>query len=645
MTQTDQGQPPALTEPADAGEWLREHFVTVAAVAMIVVQLWWKAVLLGHTYLRQDDFRFLDHGAFSGLSWNYLNSVNAGHLMPLGRAVSWLTARAGLYDWPLAAGTTMVLLAGASVAMWRMLRTLFGNRPLILIPLGMYLFSPLSLAGADWWAVSLEVLPLELAMFMSVDAHVRYLRTGRIRHALAGVGWQVVAMASMEKGAVVPLLLFALTSAYLVPQSRERWPVAMYRVLRDHWRVWVMYTVPLIGYGVLLSLELANATAPPAAPASAGRVIDLAVTMIGSTLLTGLLGGPWQWWVAGLGFAQTSPPVILAQVSWAFAVLAIMISCLFRFRAWRAWVIVFAWVSVADVLPVAVGRLDQYPASLLAVQARYVTDGTGVVALCVAIAFLPVAGELGAYRMRAPSLRRPLIVTLTLLAAGFLAGSAWSSVALEASLTGPAGAARSYIATAEAAVTQAPRNVLIVDTATPAFVLDPGLFWNLGFTSNVIGAIAHKQDRDDLHWSAMPRGAYDGQLMIFNDGGQLLPAVLDGPAAITVAARVAGSAAVTRRGCLPEIVPVAGKLYAWAWEIRLTYHGPAATIYARFGDGKWSSASTPAGSHVVYIPVIGAGSAVTIVPIAGSGCVTGLRIGSLHPGPTALARPAAVQPG
>jgi hypothetical protein len=631
VTQTE--QPAALAEPADAGQWLREHAITVAAATMIIAALWWKAVLLGHAYLRQDDFSFLDHGMFSGLGWSYLTSVNAGHLMPIGRTVAWLTARISLYDWPLAASTTLVLLAGAELAMWKMLRTLFGNRPLILIPLGVFLFSPLSLASADGWAVSLEVLPLELAMFMAVEAHARYLRTRRIRVALQAAAWQAVAMASMEKGAVVPVLLFALTSAYLVPQSHTRWPVAMYRVLREHWKVWALYGALLAGYAVLLTIALTNATTPPTAPDSAGRVIDLAVTMIGGTLLTGVLGGPWQWWPAGLGVAQASPPAVLAQLSWALALLAIIISCLVRYRAWRAWVIVFAWIFVADVLPVAIGRLDQYPAGLLAVQTRYVTDGTGVLALCVAIAFLPLAGESDAYRMRAPALRVPLRIAAVLLAAGFLTGSAWSSVSLEASLIAPSAAARSYIATAEAAVTQAPGTALIVDSPAPAYVLDPSLFWNTGHTSQVVGAIAREQGKAGLRWSEAPRGAYDGQLMIFNSSGQLLPAVFEGPAA------------VARHGCLPEIVPVTGKLYAWTWELRFSYNGPAATIHARFGTGPWSAVSVPAGRNVVYLPVTGAGDTIAIVATPSAGCVTGLRVGSLQPGPAAQARPLAVLPG
>ena len=99
--------------------------------------------------------------------------VDSGHLLPLGMVIAWLQARLGMYSWPVTAGVILVLVAVASFAMLRMLLTVFGRRPGILVPLGIFLFSPLSLAGTDWWAVAIEILPLEAAIFLAVDAHVR----------------------------------------------------------------------------------------------------------------------------------------------------------------------------------------------------------------------------------------------------------------------------------------------------------------------------------------------------------------------------------------------------------------------------------------------------------------------------------------
>ena len=40
--------------------WVREHGVLFAGVAMILVQLAWKAQFLSHLYFTQDDFYNLD---------------------------------------------------------------------------------------------------------------------------------------------------------------------------------------------------------------------------------------------------------------------------------------------------------------------------------------------------------------------------------------------------------------------------------------------------------------------------------------------------------------------------------------------------------------------------------------------------------
>jgi hypothetical protein len=629
-------RPTAAAEPRDAVEWLREHKVTVTALVMIVAQLWWKAILLGHSYFRQDDYRFLDRAVFSGFGWHYLTWIEAGHLLPVAMVLTWILARTSLYNWPLTCTVTMVILAGACLAMWKMLRTLFGNRPLILIPLGIYLFSPLSLAGMDWWAVAIEMLPLELAIFMAVDAHVRYLRTRRMRTAVAATAWTAMAMASMDKGAVLPFLLLALTSAFLVPAASSRWPVAVIRVLREYWRIWVMYAVVLATYLTIFLILLYDSTSKPGSIGSASRVFDLATTMIGSTVLTGALGGPWQWWQAGLGFAQTSPPTALAQLAWAVALIAVVASCLFRQRAWRAWAIIAGWIVFADILPVALGRLQEYPASLLGVQARYVTEGAGVLAVCVAIAFVPLAGERDAYRLRAPSLRVLIRGITAVLACGFLAGSVWSSVSLESTFTASTAQARSYIATAGAAVAEAPRHALIIDTATPPYIMDPGLFGTNGYTSQVIGALARSRGRGDLTWTTWPSGVYDRQIMIFNLQGQLRPALLAGPSSRPLP---------PHSSCWTTApIPLSGTLYRWPWVVRVTYSGPATVLTVGFGTDI-QSVAVSAGHHEVYLPVVGSGNAVYVLSTSTNACVSKVTVGSFQPSDSATGIPSAIIAG
>jgi hypothetical protein len=658
-------------EPQDAPDWLRKNGVTAAALTLIAIQLVWMAVLLAHSYFRQDDFRYLDRALANGLNWSYLMWVDAGHLLPLGFAVAWAMARISLYNWPLTSLFILALMAATCLALLRMLRTVFGNRPAILIPLTVFVFSPLSLAAVTWWAVALEILPLELAIFMTVDAHVRYLRGGRFRSALAAAGWLLLGMAAMDKGVVVPLLLFALTSAFFV---EGRWAVAAVRAVRRYWRAWALYGALLAGYGVVLAIRLLGSGAPAASPGAAS-LANFASTLVETTLVPGLLGGPWRW--LSFGSVMADPPVALQQLSWAAAALVVIASCAYRRRAWRAWAILSGWVLAADIAPIAIGRLSAGGtgfATLAGLQARYVTDTAAVFALCLGLAFLPVAGETGVSRFRLPAevpaatgraIARSAQAVIAAVLAIFLAGSFWSLQSLER--ISRTGAARSYIATARAAIAQAPRGAVIVDTPTPAMIMNPYFFRPWGNTSYVIGAMARGDPARHLSWSASPYGVAPG-LMIFDVQGRLRRAVIAGPSS---GPPPSGQHCwgVTSAG---TGIPLHASLFRWPWTVRLDYTGPAAVLALRFGEsvrsgGKWAAVTLPAGAHAIYVPLAGAGNEITVrlagtapavpgsAPVLGSTpvpagiapamCLTGVTVGTWQPAPSGPAFPAEPVPG
>ena len=233
-----------------------------------------------------------------------------------------------------------------------------------------------------------------------------------------------------------------------------------------------------------------------------------------------MFGGPWRW--STTGYDIVNPPAALQQLSWAVGIVVVVVSCARRVRAWRAWALLAAWIVAADIVPIVLGRLGGISASLVAVQARYLMDATPVLALCIGLAFLPVAGpsmaEPDVIRFRLPAARSAVLVTMSF----FLVGSFWSLQAFESLNSAAATAARSYIATARVAVADAPRGTMIVDGPTPASVMDPGIFGLYGNTSFVIGAIARGEPAKHLSWTGSPRGVV-GNLMTFNDLGQLLP--------------------------------------------------------------------------------------------------------------------------
>ena len=621
-----------LAEPREAADWLRGHGVTLAAVTLIAIQLLWMGDLLAHSYFRQDDYSYLYRGLDSGFGWKYLMWEDAGHLQPLGMALAWVLARVSLYNWPLTCVITLLLLAGVCFAMLRTLRTLFGNRPGDPGPARGVPVQPAA-AGRGFLVVARPSTSSRWSsgMLMAVDAHVRDVRGGQTRER--GRRGRVAAPRRdrIGQGAVVPLLLFGLTAAFLVAGPLKASVVA---AVARYWRLWLGYAVIVAAWGAAVYLsQLPGSTVKPD---SASDVLNFVSTFTGTTLLPATLGGPWRWSAAGWT-TFPAPPAALQQLAWAVAVVVVVVSAApcacARGGPGRSWP---PGSPAADIVPVVLGRLAN-PAGEPGGRADAVPDGRGARAGPVHRAGLPAGdGEPSAIRFRLPSARPAVLLALGV----YLVGSYWSLQAFESLNSAAARAARSYIATARAAVADAPRGTLIVDGPTPALVMDPGVFGLFGNTSMVVGAIARGEPARHLSWTGSPQGV-TGRLMIFNDLGQLLPVTMAGPFSwppppaqscwnVTTAA--------TR-------IPLTGPLYRWPWTARVNYFGTASVLEFRLG-GNWTQVTLPAGTHTAYIPVTGQGNEVS-VRLAQPGpalCITGMRVGSLNPGPASQAIPAGAGP-
>jgi hypothetical protein len=713
--------------------------VVLVGLALVAAQLGWTAALLAHSWFRQGDFLLLDRALWQGPGWDYLMRIDGGHLMPAGLAITWALARVSLYNWLLASGVILVLVAAASLAMLRMLTTLFAQpgdqqnpdgpaapaRRGILVPLAVYLFAPLSASAVAWLSVAVRVLPLQLAMFLAVDAHVRYLRRGRLRALIAAAVWLAVGMAAADQGALVPVLLFALTAAFLVPGPRRpeagagfpRRPEAgagfrlrdsARRAAAGYWRAWAVYGAVTAAYCVIFFLRLAGSGVPVPGPGQASSLYRFAGTLLGTAALPGFAGGPWQWQPSGYG--QASPPVALEVLSWLLVALVIAASCLLRPRAWRAWVLLLGWIVLADITPVAI-RGFAGAVTALGQQTGYLANATGIFALCVGLAFMevPAAGRsavpeeaiapapsaepartpaaaaaqaAGAERARTPVAAPDTVPAglvaragpravrvVTIFAACCFAAGAIASQQAFASAT-MAAAARSYVATARAALAHAPRGAVIVDGVTPGSVMNaafspPGT----ADTAQVIGPLATRPGATRpggprpgaaarVRWIPALDGVYTAP-MIFDAKGRLRPVTVVGlrsraphPAKSTPAKsnpdptkNIGACWNVTASG---TAIPLSGTLYRWPWTVRLAYTGPAGRLSLRFGPGRGSSVVLPAGAHLAYVPVTGSGDTISARFDASSGtassrtgplCVTRVVVGVATPDPAGQAIP------
>ena len=483
----------------------------------------------------------------------------------------------------------------------------------------------------------MKILPLELALFMATDAHVRYLRAPRTRYAAAAAFWLLAGMACADQGALVPLLLFAITVC-LSLESPGRWTDAARESLTGYRRLWLLYGVLLAGYCALFFIQLsASGTALPG-PGETTRLYRFAGTMIGTSAVPGALGGPWRW--AASGYAQAGPPGWLEYLSWGIAAIVVAVSAV-RSRAARgAWAILLGWVVAADIVPVAVEGFGTFSAATLGASTGYLADATGVLALCAGLAFLPPEPPVGpgpgvpVPRAPSPSARGVGLVAFAV----FLGGAAVSLPAFVAAT--PSTAMRSYIATARVAIEDAPRGTVVADGPVPAAVLSAAFFGTQADTSQVIAPLAGASAGTRLSWTASPAGVLASPMM-FDDQGRLRPLAVAGPSSPP---QSAGCWNVTAAG---TSIPLDGPLYRWSWTVRLSYSGPAGVLVIGLGDGH-GQVSVPACRHDVYVPVVGQGSAVSAQfsgSTAGALCVTRVTVGSPQPDQAGQAIPAAAVPG
>jgi hypothetical protein len=622
---------------ADALNWLSRHRVSVTAAAMIVVSLIWKAGFLGQFYFRQDDIHFTEIALRSPLDWRYLSYVGAGHLHPGVLLIVWIMARVALYNWGAASAVLLAMLAVASVAAWWLLRTLIGNRPAILIPLALYLVTPLTFANDSWWQSGIESAPLQAVIFLSLIAHIRYVRSGRARHLVAAAAALAAGLFFFEKAAVVPVVLFAVTGGFLLDGKLA---VTARQALVRYWRAWLVYGAMVVVYVAVLVTALHSSTVKPA-PSSLGNAVSFALNLIRDTLAPGLVGGPWRWFFTPAdAIAYSAAPSQLAWLSLLVVGAIVVASVMTRALAWRAWAILAVWVLLADVAPVFLGRLSSLGrfAWVFELDTRYVADSAAVAAICVALAFWPVVrpqekGEPNRDRRRQQEYFTGqtwrvvgLCLTGVLVIGSIVSVHEYEQVT---ALTNFAG--QTFLDNAKNALTVAlPPGSVIRDDVMPPYLMTHAFYDNDALESAVLGPMASRATARNVRWVQHPSGTVDN-LLIFNSAGVLTRAVIGH-----------GVRSLAGQACWPfrkdrAVISFAAPAPATVGTLRVGYYGGAAaigeTVAVAYG-GEIRHFVVKAGPvHAVYLPITGSATGVTItVPSAAGLCIGDVEAGNLDAG-------------
>jgi hypothetical protein len=375
----------ATTAPSGTGSAGRHRHlrplagITTGALLLIGGQALLRLTVGLGSYFWQDDFIHLDTARTLGWSTAYLVRDYNDHVEIGTNVVYLLLTRAPPLTFVPAALVMCLLQLLASLLFWRALTAVLGSQqPLVLVPLTIYLFSPLGLVTATWLAAALQALSYQIALFAVLLSLNRLHRGGGRRWAAVSLVSFVLGMAFWEKAALV--LPTVATLLLVVVWHQEPWRQRMASMWRHRW-AWMLHLAAMGGY---LAAYFAITDGSERAEVAAAPYLRAALTTVTEVLTPGLLGGPWHSTGAENTLFPQSGPVLVAV---CVVVMALVITWSVRLAGLRAlppWglAVAYVWGDVALMLWGRAGYL-----TLVDRDPRYLADAVPVVLLCATAAF------------------------------------------------------------------------------------------------------------------------------------------------------------------------------------------------------------------------------------------------------------------
>ncbi|MEV5836036.1 hypothetical protein [Nocardia sp. NPDC052112] len=608
------------------------------AFGLVLVQLVVRWGVAGSGFFYWDDLILVGRaGSYPLWSADLLLYNHDGHFMPLAFATAWVVTALAPLTWAGPMVSLIVLQFAASVAVVRMLVVLVGVRWAILVPLGFYLFCPLTLPAYAWWAAALNALPLQFALAWVIGDAVRLVETGRQRYAASGVLVLGVALLFFEKSVIVPFAAFAV--AVLV-RHVDGLGSALRVVARRGAALWggsgLVIACWLAGY-----LTVVDVSAMHTSPAELRDLLPGATSL---GIVPTLFGGPWSWerWLPSTPWAD--PPVWAVVSAWIALCALVLLSLRARLRVGPVWVMAAAYVLIAQ-LPVALARSGPNTAAELMQSLRYFADiavvSTAAGALILRArprdhasdllpdrgddvtvpgsgdtpapaarggAGLPVRGPgwcggrvvgwvIGISGRWSGSMAGSRVAAVS--AAAFLVSSLWSTASFVQSWR--VNPTRTYMANVKSALAGTD-GVPLLEQEVPWNVLNPTAYPQ-NLTSRVLAPLAQPNTFAD----STP------QLRMITDTGAIVEAavwwnrsILPGPEP---------GCGYRIRGPQPTDVPLDGPMLEHEWTARLNYLANRdGRITVSFEHGDPVAAPVRKGLNTVYIRVVGSGSTLRISP-------------------------------
>ncbi len=551
--------------------------VVLAAAGLVLAQLGFRGWMTFSSWFTVDDFTFMARLSGAG-RLDEAAEPYAGHVMPAGMYLSWLADRLAPYDFRLIAVMLLLMQLLANVGLVMLLVRLFGARPGILPPLAVYLFCSIGTPVAIWWAAGVNAIPMQVALFWGLAAHVEHLRTRSTRQLVLAVVWVLLGLLFFEKTILVLGVYGIVALAYFTTGD-----------LRSRLRqAWTRYRLAAVTYAVLGVAFLAfyYQWALNFSPGQAGNdaLGDVVTNMVFKAYLPAVFGGPLEWSrLDQFSLAAPRDAIVIASVALTYLVLRELHRS--RSRTLRAW-FVPAFFLTCDVVLVLAGRVS-FIGSQISLDFRYQGELPAATAIALALATMPVLGARERVQRRGTSVFADDPQRVAAATAAMVLLASVSSVQYVTHWDDTM-QARPYFQNLLRSVKSAKEPIPLVDLPVPAFVM-----WPLGFPDNLVSRqLRHYRDR-----VAFPQVVNDN-LYAVDTHGKVVPVVVE---------EVRRGLPGPREGCGYAVrqqdvtIPLDGPvLYGGFW-VRVGYLSSARTpVVVSAGEAEFSAVLEP-GVHALFL--------------------------------------------
>ncbi|PXW31434.1 UNVERIFIED_CONTAM: hypothetical protein DES50_105201 [Williamsia faeni] len=588
--------PPAYSRPAPpAGVASRGRTALWIAAALILLQLVVRTALVTGANFYWDDLVLIGRASeLSTFSWEYLMYGHDGHLMPGAFLVVGVSTDLAPLNWAVPAITLVVGQLLASVAVLRMLIVIAGRmRPVLLIPLAFYLFTPLTVPAYTWWSAGLNTLPMQIAMAVVVTEAVQLCR-GEVMNRRLVIGRAlivfVIGLAFFEKSVLIVPVAMAAAAIWCLLSGRG---ATIGQAARAAWvsahELWIglcaITAAWLAMYLVVVPVDTEGH--------SVGQTLQIAWRSVSAGLIPGLLGGPWDWerWLPSPPFGSEGWQV--KAIGWLLVLVAAGYALYTRRHVGWVLAAVAGYVFVLQI-PIIWNRTGAHTTIQLAQTLRYLPDSALVITLAMA---LILVAQTSGRRIGHSQLRwvRPaaVVAVVAFIVSSLIATQQFS----KEWRTDPTG---EYLTNARASLAES-RDTPMFDHQLPIDVLLP-LVKPYNTVSKVFGSLSDRPEFD----------APTDKLQVLDDSGRLVPAAIT-PVRITGAGLGdCGNPEVTG----PTDLELDGPLIVWSWKVALPYCATTdGEIEVGLADGDPVTAPVKAGLNAVYVQLHGGGTQLRVRPL------------------------------